>query len=376
MKNLLAIKAENLHIGDGTVLKDKVVIVDMDEKKILEVSNTVENIENIEEAKVVTPGFIDAHTHIGIFEAAKDPGGEDTNEMALETSEEVSALDGINPMEPGFEIALRSGVTSVMIAPGSANVFGGLLGMFSTRKEKIIDKKIIKYPAGIKMAMGENPKMTGMELKRYPTTRLGIAAIIRKKFHEAKQYLASKGTKEFKFNLGLEHISWILEGKVKPRVHAHRADDMLTIIRIFKEFNIRNFTFEHGMESYMIADILAEKEIPLIYGPAVGGPYKVELENEKPDTPYKLYKAGVRFAFMTDYPIAAADGLILLAIQAVRYGLPENIAIKALTGDAAIICDIADKKGFIKKNMDADILLFDGNPFEAKYSLPRKVIYK
>ncbi len=311
--------------------------------------------------KHVYPGLIDIHTHLGIYEENTGWAGADGNEYSEPVTPHLRALDAINPDDPAFKDAYANGVTTVNIFPGSANIVGGLGVAVKTWGNKLRDR-VIKEPSGLKMAFGENPKRVYSSKNMMPMTRLGNAAVARKILLEAKNYSEkskkSKDTKNLKLNL--EAIKGVFEGKYPARIHSHRADDIITAWRIMNEFGL-DFAIEHCTEGHLIADFLGDKKIPCALGPSISTKIKQELKNITFKTAKVLSDAGVLFAFITDAPVIPIYTLPLEATLAVREGLPEDEAIKAMTINAAKILRVEDRIGSIEEGKDADIVITDTN---------------
>ncbi|MGE5577417.1 MAG: amidohydrolase [Syntrophothermus sp.] len=318
--------------------------------------------------KVITPGIIDAHTHLGIHEEGVGIEGRDYNEKVDPVTPQMRAIDGINPDEPGTKDALAGGVTAVISGPGSANVIGGESVAIKTYG-RVIDRMVIRQPAGLKVAFGENPKRVYTELKKTPVTRMGTAALLRQALVAGQNYLArierAKGDPEKMpdRDLGMEAIARVLRREVPMRAHAHRADDMMTAIRIAEEFNVQ-LTLEHATESHKITDELAKRGIPAVVGPTLIGREKFELRDRTFETPRVLYEAGIKFALMTDHPVIPVQYLPLAAALAVREGLPEDVAMRSITLSAAEIIGVADRIGSIEAGKDADLVIWSRLPLD------------
>lgn len=311
----------------------------------------------------VMPGIIEAHSHIGITEEKVGTMGDDCNEGTEPVTTMIRALDAVNPMDAAFHDAIRAGITSVMVGPGSANVVGGQF-MFIKTQGRCIDKMVVKHPAAIKVAFGENPKNLYGGKDQMPATRMGIAATLRRTLFEAKQY---KNDKE-NGNLEREDFEmepWIpvLNKEIPLKAHAHRADDILTAIRIAKEFDV-DITIDHGTEGHLITEEIVASGFPVIVGPELSSRSKPEVQNMNFKTPNKLYEAGILFSITTDHPVSMIQYLPLCVGLAVKQGLPPEEGLKALTINAARICRVDDRVGSLKAGKDADIAIFTGNPME------------
>lgn len=315
----------------------------------------------------VLPGIIDAHTHIGIFEEGIGFEGADGNEMTSPATPQLRALDAINPLDPAFAGAIAGGVTSLMVAPGSANVIGGQVLAMKTWG-RVVDDMVIKEPLGLKVAFGENPKGVYSGQKKSPSTRMAVAAILRENLISAANYLEkqekAKGDEEKapERDLKLEALARVLRKEMPLRAHAHRADDIITAIRIAEEFGV-NICIEHCTEGHLIADFLAEKGVPAIVGPTLGTRPKVELANTSFRTPGLLFRAGVKVALTSDHPVFPVQQLPIQAALAHKDGLPEEAALKAITINAAEIMGLSQRVGSLAPGKDADIVIFSGHPF-------------
>ncbi len=311
----------------------------------------------------VMPGLIESHAHIGITEEKWGTIADDCNEQTRPVTAALRAIDAVNPMDPAFHDAIAAGITSVMVGPGSANVVGGQF-LFMKTQGRCIDHMIIKNPAAMKVAFGENPKTVYGDKDVCPSTRMGIAALLRQTLFQAKQY---KETKE-KGHLDKEDFEmepWIpvLNGEIPLKAHAHRADDILTAIRIAKEFHV-DMTIDHGTESHLIVDEVKTAGFPVIVGPHLTSRSKIEVKNMTFRTNKVLNEAGVLFSITTDHPVVMIQYLPICAGLAVKAGLPMEEGLKAITINAARICRADKRVGSLKKGKDADIAIFSGNPME------------
>ncbi len=311
--------------------------------------------------RIVTPGFIDAHTHIGIDEEIHQPIGDDCNEMTEPNTAELRAMDAINYRDPAFQDAVRAGITTVMIAPGSANVFGGLITVMKTAG-KTYKEMLVNGEAGLKMAFGENPKRVYGEKDKAPATRMATMAIARQGFFEAKEYV-NKSDEDREFNLQTEHIAKALDGGIPVRAHAHRADDIMTAIRLRDEFNL-DLVIEHCTDGHLIVDELVEVNVPAAIGPSFSNRAKAEMEHVTFRTPGVLASAGLDVAIITDAPCTPIQYLPICAGLAMREGMTEYDAFKALTITPAKILKVDDRMGSLKAGKDADIVVWNNHPFE------------
>lgn len=311
----------------------------------------------------VLPGLIEAHAHIGITEEKWGTMGDDCNEETLPVTPALRAIDAVNPMDPAFHDAIEAGITSVMAGPGSANVVGGQF-VFMKTQGRCIDNMIVRHPAAMKVAFGENPKVNYGDKDQLPSTRMGIAALLRKTLYEAVQYKADRENGNL-VQRDFEMEPWIpaLNREIPLKAHAHRTDDILTAIRIAKEFEV-DITIDHGTEAHLIADEIKESGFPVIVGPDLTARSKIEVKNMDFKTNKILHDAGVLFSITTDHPVSLIQYLPLCAGLAVKHGLPMEEGIKAITINPARICRVDDRVGSLKKGKDADIAIFSGNPLE------------
>lgn len=320
------------------------------------------------EGKMVLPGFIDAHCHIGMWEEGMGFEGSDGNEMMDPVTPQLRAIDAINPMDEAFEEAYIGGVTTAVTGPGSANVIGGMFAALKTYGKRV-DDMIIKEPIAMKVAFGENPKRVYEAQKKSPITRMATAAILREALFKAKAYMKKKEegkedpTKMPEYDIKMEALSRVLNKEIPLKAHAHRADDIFTAIRIAKEFDV-DITLDHCTEGHLIADYLAEEGKGAIVGPTLSNRSKIELRNLTFDTPRILHEAGVKIAITTDSPVIPLQYLPVCAGLAHKSGLEEIEALKAITINAAEITGIDDRVGSIEPGKDADIVIFDGNPIK------------
>lgn len=328
----------------------------------------------------VLPGFIDPHSHIGMWEDAVGFEGDDGNESTDPVTPQLRAIDAIYHADRSFAEAYESGVTTVVTGPGSANVIGGQFAAIKTFG-RCVDEMVIKQPVAMKVAFGENPKTVYNEKHQAPMTRMATAAILRESLFKAKEYQElweeyKKDPEEYdkpEFDFKMEALLMVLNRQIPLKAHAHRADDIITAIRIAKEFDV-DITLDHCTEGYLIKDILAEAGLPVIIGPMLTDRSKIELRNQTLKTPGILSKAGLKVAIMTDHPCVPEHHLCLCAAIAAREGMDEKQALKAITINAAEITGISDRVGSIEKGKDADIVIFNGNPLELKTTVQKTII--
>jgi imidazolonepropionase-like amidohydrolase len=311
----------------------------------------------------VMPGIIESHCHIGISEEKIGMIGDDCNEGTKPVTPSLRALDAINPMDAAFHDAIQTGITSVMVGPGSANVVAGQF-LFMKTHGRCIDEMVVKNPAAMKVAFGENPKTCYGDKDEYPATRMGVAALLRKTLFEAMQYKKEKENGSLdKIDFEMEAWLPVLNKEIPLKAHAHRADDILTAIRIAKEFDLR-MTLDHGTESHLIAEKIKRSGFPVIVGPDLTSRSKPEVQNMNFKTNRILQEQGVLFSIMTDHPVSMIQYLPLCAGLAVKQGLPLEEGLKAITINAARICGVEDMVGSLRKGKHADIAIFTGNPME------------
>ncbi|HOP94192.1 MAG TPA: amidohydrolase [Dictyoglomaceae bacterium] len=335
--------------------------------------------------KFILPGFIDAHSHIGLFEEGVGNYYQDGNEATDPVTPHVKAIDAFNPDDSAIDKALSGGVTCVTILPGSANPIGGQ-GSIIKFKSKIVDEMIVKEIAGLKMALGENPKRVYGQKNQMPSTRLGTAAIIRNYFFKVQDYMnkkkeAEKEEKTFlERDLKYEIGEKVLKGEIPARIHAHRKDDILTAIRISEEFDFK-LVIEHATEAYKIADYIKSKNIPLILGPLFGFNTKLELKDKTYESIKILNEKGILTSLMCDHPVIHLEHANIQAGTALRYGANEDDLLKMLTINPAKILGIEDRVGSLEKGKDADIVIWSAHPFDMRARVEKvfiegKEVYK
>lgn len=329
---------------------------------------------------MILPGFIDAHCHLGLFDDSMGFEGDDGNEMTDPVTPQLRAIDGIYHMDRGFEEARKAGVTTVVTGPGSSNVIGGQFAALKTAGRRVEDM-VIKEPVAMKVAFGENPKTVYNEKKQMPTTRMATAAILRENLKRAQEYAQqldeyykdSKNKEKPDYDIKMEALLKVLKKEIPIKAHAHRADDILTAIRVAKEFGLR-ITIEHCTEGHLIKDILVEEGVSAIVGPLISERSKIELKNLSLKVPGILSEAGITVAIMTDHPVVPIQYLSLCAALAVKEGMDEELALKAITINAARIAGIDDRVGSIEPGKDADLVILDGHPFELKTKVVKTII--
>lgn len=346
----------------------------IDKGKIVQIARGIKPTERMKiidaSGLQVYPGFIDAHSHIGISEEKKTSQVDECNEGTNPVTPCLRAIDAINPMDSAFHNALAAGITSVMVGPGSANPIGGQFAFIKTHGRRI-DDMVVKAPSAIKFAFGENP-MTNYGLNgNPPATRMGIAALIREELTRAKQYFNNSNESQKTFSI--ESYRELFEGKIPMKAHVHRADDIFTAIRIADEFGL-GLTLDHCTEGHLIADEIAKSGYPAIVGPSLAARDKGEVSIADFKTPGELQKAGVLVALTTDHPVSRIQYLPLCAALAVKEGMSEWGALRAITIDAARICRVDHRVGSIKEGKDADLVICDGSPLQIMTSVRYTIV--
>ncbi|KRA25198.1 amidohydrolase [Microbacterium sp. Root61] len=314
----------------------------------------------------VVPGFVESHGHIGVHEEGEGWSGNDTNEMTDPNGARFRALDGIDIEEEGFRDALRGGVTTAVIKPGSGNPIGGRTVAIKTWGGRTVDEQILAADVSVKSALGENPKRVWGDKGKTPQTRLGVASVLRDAFAAAQAYAANRDAaaekgEPFERDLGKETLAAVLAGDLLWDQHCHRHDDIATAIRLAEEFGY-TLVVNHGTEAHKIADVLAEKQIPVIFGPLLTSRSKVELRDRAIGNLALIAAAGVKVAITTDHPVVPIDQIRLQAILAVRDGLPATTALEALTTNPADILRLQERVGALEVGRDGDIVVWSGDP--------------
>ena len=312
--------------------------------------------------KLVTPGCIDAHCHIGLDNEGMGWEGRDYNEIIDPLTPHLRAIDSINPMDEAFGNALSYGVTAACTGPGSANVVGGTFTVLKLYGKRV-DDMLIKEEAAMKCAFGENPKRCyGQGMKKSPSTRMATAALLREILFKTKRYMEDKENgKNPPFDMKLEAMIPVLKGELPLKAHAHRADDIFTSIRIAKEFGVK-LTLDHCTEGALIADELAKEGYPAFVGPSLGSKSKIELRNKSFTTPNALYRAGVAISIITDAPVIPLQYLPMCAGLAVDAGLPYEEAWRAITVNPANALGILSRVGTLEIGKDADVVIWSDDP--------------
>lgn len=312
--------------------------------------------------RLVTPGCVDAHCHIGMFNSAVGWEGADGNEWSDPVTPHMRAIDSIYPQDETFAQAIRGGVTSACTGPGSANVVGGTFAAIKLWGNRV-DDMIIKFPLAMKCAFGENPKRVyGQNGRKMPTTRMATAAVLRELLFKSRNYLQAKEDgKDPTFDMKLEAMLPVMRKEIPLKAHAHRADDILTSIRIAKEFDVM-LTLDHCTDGEVIAKELAEEGYPAFVGPTFGEKSKVELINKSFTTPAVLHAAGVPISIITDSPVIPQENLPMCAGLAVSAGLPMEEGWRAITINPAVQTGIGDRVGSLEVGKDGDVVIWTADP--------------
>ena len=317
----------------------------------------------------IVPGFVDAHCHLGLFGDALKFEGDDGNEATNPCTPHVRAIDGVNPLDRCFQEAREGGVTTVLTGPGSANPISGQ-GIVIKTLGAWVDQMVLKAPATMKMALGENPKTVYNGRKETPTTRMGTASVIRTELARALEYMdrqdkadTEAGTNAPGYDPRLEALIPVLRGELPVHIHAHRADDIATAVRICREYGLQ-FVVVHGTEGYRVTELLAAEGVGVITGPILTDRSKPELAGLTIETPARLAKAGVEIAICTDHPVTPIQYLPLCAAVAVRGGLEPEEALRAITLGGARLAGVAHRVGSLTPGKDADVVVTSGHPLE------------
>ncbi|MFI9589830.1 amidohydrolase [Nonomuraea sp. NPDC052265] len=315
----------------------------------------------------VLPGFVEAHGHLGVYEEAEGWAGNDINEMTDPNGARLRALDAINPADQGFADALSGGVTTAVIKPGSGNPIGGQTVAIKCWGRSV-DEMLVREPVSVKSALGENPKRVYGDQKKLPSTRQGVAAVIRDALMKAQDYKAKKAAAEredkpFDRDGTLEILVRVLDGELPWCQHTHRADDIATALRLADEFGYR-VIINHGTEGHLLADTLAERNVPVIIGPLFTSRSKVELRQRALRNPGILARAGVELAITTDHPVVPIHFLVHQATLAVKEGLDRDTALRSITVNPARIMGLDDRVGSLRPGLDGDVVIWSGDPLD------------
>lgn len=366
---MLAITNGKIYTVSNEIINNGTILID--NGKISQIGQDIKIPEGAQVidagGKNIMPGFIDAHCHVGICEDGLGMEGNDGNEVTDPITPHLRAIDGINPIDKSFEEAYKSGITCLATGPGSANIIGGQFVAMKTYGRRIEDM-IVKEPIAIKAALGENPKRVYGGQNKAPITRMATAAMLRDTLFKAKIYMEKKEAVNYdllkmpKFDMKMEAMEKVIKKEIPLKIHAHRADDILTAIRIGKEFDI-NITVDHCTGGHLVADFIAEEGVDVVVGPSMMFRSKVEVSELTFETPAILSKAGVKIAIMTDCPATPIQYLPYFVGLAIKFGLDEKEALKAITINAAEILGIGNRVGSLEVGKDGDLIIVDGDPF-------------
>ncbi len=386
---MLAIINARLYTGEGEVFEDAQIL--MEDGKITAFGDdvTVPSEAEVIDANgaPVTPGLVEAHGHVGVSNQGIGWEGSDTNEATDPVTSQVSALDGINPEERGFRDFLRGGVTTVQVMPGSANIIGGEAVTIKSKPTSVVDDVVLRRWTGMKAALGENPKRAyGQRKKSAPMTRMGSAALLREWLRKARDYHDDSGDAENgetdscsedsdggKYDARLEALAGVIRGEVPLRIHAHRADDIATAVRIAEEFGI-DYSIEHCTQGFKLPEFLAKRGVSSAVGPCLSRESKVELEDVGFDTPVALHKAKAAFCLTTDHPVVRVMYLNMIAGMASAEGIGDDAALRAVTLAAAEHIGVDDRVGSIRQGKDADVVIWTGDPLDGRSFASRVII--
>ncbi len=376
---MLLIKNGKIYPVVGEIIENGDILIE--DGKIKEIGGNIE-VENAEildaTGKNIYPGFVEAHSHLGLDEEGIGFEGQDYNEAIDPVTPHLRSIDSINPMDGTLKSAYEGGVTVANTGQGSANVIGGTFAAIKTFGHRI-DDMILKYPTAMKVAFGENPKRVYESQDKSPSTRMATAAILREYLTKAKMYKKGKdlarGFSDMpEFDMKLEALIPVIEREIPLKAHAHRADDIFTALRIAKEFNV-DITLDHCTEGHLIVEDLVKEGKPAIVGPSFGHKTKFELKNSSFTTPKILVEAGMKVAITTDSPVIPVENLPLCAAFAVGAGLDEMEALRCITINPAEIIGVADRVGSLEVGKDADLVIMEGNPLrDVNYNVVNTII--
>ena len=367
IKNAHLLLEKGEEIENGIIIFDEKIVYAGCDKDVSEYNiDEVIDVNN----NFVTAGLVDAHCHVGMFEDSIGFEGDDGNEDSDPVTPHLRAIDAINPFDRAFSDALKAGITTVVTGPGSANPVGGQFAAVKTYGI-CIDDMIVKSPCAMKMALGENPKTVYNEKNQAPATRMGTMALIRELFIKAMDYKEQMDTyfedeennEKPDFDIKLDAMLAVLNREIPVKVHAHRADDICSAIRLGKEFNV-DVTIEHCTDGVRVLDILKRENLNVNLGPTFGDRSKVELKNMSYDIYKKLSDEGIGVAIITDHPEITIENLPFCAVMAVKHGMDKAMALDAITVNAARNNGIDNSVGSIKEGLDADFAVFTRPPFE------------
>lgn len=377
---MLLIKNANL-IDMNSIYKEKRDIL-IDGKKIIEIAENIFEKEEYQiiDAKMnlVTPGLIESHCHMSVYDTANE-SGIDGNEASNPVLPGLRGLDALKPEDIGFYTARKHGVTTIVTGPGSANIMGGTFVAVKTSCE-LLEDRIVKEEATLKMAMGENPKSFYGKKGKAPITRMGLVAMMREEFAKAKEYYDKEKLYEKtrdekdkpKVDLHLKSLSRAFDG-MRVKIHAHEPYDIVTAVRIAEEFNIR-YSIEHVTGAEHILEFLREHNVECVAGPSLGFKGKFEIKDKDAKLAGLLEKNNILFSIATDHPVIPMEAILLQAITYIKHGATKEAILKALTINAAKITDIEDRVGSIEVGKDADIVIWKVPPFDTFHKVDKTII--
>lgn len=370
MAKLLLKNGRIFTMSDRGIIENGDILIEND--KIVEIGEGIE----VEDGEIydlsggfVYPGFIEAHSHMGLYEEGITKVVDECNEMSNPLTPEINVIDGINPNDLSFREAYENGITTVSVLPGSSNIVAGQSVVLKTYGNRVDDMVIDRYN-GIKVSLGENPIQTYGKNNRGPNTRMAVAAKLREIIMQSEEYLrktSSENISKEKYNTKFEAMEGVISGNIPIRVHAHRTDDIFTAIRIAKEYDIK-LILEHCTEGHLISDELAQEGYPVVVGPGLTDKSKNELKNLTFKTVKELVDKGLKVAITTDAPEIPARYLPICVGLAVKEGLSEYEALKTITINPAEILRISNRVGSIEVGKDADIAVFNSNPIRDLYA--------
>jgi len=357
---MFAIVGGKIFTGDEFIEQGVIFVENGRILKVLRRKRIPKNIEVVDlSGRYILPGLVDAHTHLGLRDEGAPREYSDINEATDPSTPHLYALDAFNPNSPDVEKAIRSGVTTVFVTPGSANPIGGMGSVIRLKPGPLRDM-VLKREAGLKIAMGENPKTTYREKKTFPATRMGVSAVIREWFYKALKYSEKKRREK---DLKLENLLKVLKREIPARIHCHSVQDIETALRLKDEFGI-DIVLEHGTDAVLIKEKVAGNVKGIVVGPLFGVSTKPESKNLDFKNPGILSKAGIKVALTSDHPFNPVYYLNLYAALAHKEGMDEIEALKAITSNPAEILGVEREIGYIKPGLRADMVVFNTHPFD------------